>query len=90
MGDLAELDLHALAVGKLDAEAFAVGDIGLRDLQAALGKAEPTHAMGKPRGHSRLEIRQQHYQMTGDAKIMQLGNGLWRLSIRFRPLPAER
>ena len=38
--DLAELDLHALAVGELDAEALAPVDVLLRDLHAALGPAE--------------------------------------------------
>src|SRR5262249_50398780 len=47
--DVAELDLHALAIGKLDAETFALVHIGLRDLAAALGEPEPTHAMGEPR-----------------------------------------
>ena len=46
---LAELDLHALAVGEPDAEALALLDIGLRDLHAALGEAEPAHAMRQPR-----------------------------------------
>src|SRR5262249_29178469 len=47
--DVAELDLHALAVGEPDAETLALVDISLRDLAAALGEPEPAHAMGEPR-----------------------------------------
>ena len=47
--DLAELDLHAFAVGELDAEALAPSDVFLRDLHAALGEAEPAHAVRQPR-----------------------------------------
>src|SRR6185312_8293836 len=50
VGDITELDLHALAVGELDAEAFALVDVCLRDLAAALGEAEPAHAVGEPGG----------------------------------------
>src|SRR5229473_2141564 len=46
---LAELDLHALAVGEPDAKALALGDVGLRDLHRALGEPEPAHAVGEPR-----------------------------------------
>src|SRR5262245_43559961 len=46
---LAELDLHALAVGEPHSEAFALRHVGLRDLHRALGEAEPAHAMGEPR-----------------------------------------
>src|SRR3984893_1899741 len=42
---LAKLDLHAFALGKLDAEAFALAHIALCNLHAALGEAEPAHAM---------------------------------------------
>ena len=47
--DVAEHELHALAIGELDAETLALGDIGLRDLAAALGEAEPAHAVREPR-----------------------------------------
>src|SRR5215470_11437736 len=49
MRDVAELDLHAFAIGEPDAETFALVHIGLRDLAAALGEPRPAHAMGKPR-----------------------------------------
>src|SRR3984957_12239817 len=49
LGDLAELDLDALAVRELDAEALAIVHIGLGDLHAALGLPEPAHAVGEPR-----------------------------------------
>jgi len=49
VADLAELHLHALAVGELDAETLAAIDVLLRDLHAALRPAEPAHAMGQPR-----------------------------------------
>ena len=49
VADLAELHLHAFAVGELDAETFAAADIVLRDFDAALGPAEPAHAMRQPR-----------------------------------------
>src|SRR6516164_3345620 len=49
LGDLAELDLHTFAVGELDAEPFSSVDVILRDLQAALGPPEPTHAVRQPR-----------------------------------------
>ena len=62
--DLAELDLHALAVGELDAETFAVLHIGLRDLHAALGEPEPAHAMRQPR---RAEPDLRHLQAVADA-----------------------
>jgi hypothetical protein len=47
--DRAELHLHALAVGQLDAEAFALLDIRVLDLLAAGGAAAPAHAVGEPR-----------------------------------------
>src|SRR5262249_12502649 len=49
VGDLAELDLHALAVRELDAETLAPADILLRDLETALRPAEPAHAVGEAR-----------------------------------------
>ena len=50
MRDLAEVDLHALAVGEPHSKAFALSDVGLRDLHRALGQPEPAHAVGEPRG----------------------------------------
>src|SRR3954453_6528977 len=46
---LAKLDLHALAVGQSDAEAFAFPHVTLGDLHAALGPPEPAHARGEAR-----------------------------------------
>src|SRR5262249_41408091 len=46
---LTELDLHALAVGEPDAEPLAPRHVSLGDLDAALGPAEPAHAVGEPR-----------------------------------------
>ena len=62
---LAELDLHAFAVGELDAEAFAVVDVVLRDLHAALGLPEPAHAMRQPR---RAEPDLRDLQAVADAE----------------------
>ena len=59
-----QFDLHALAVGELDAEAFAVLHIILRDLHAALGEAEPAHAMRQARG-AKPHLR--HLQPVADA-----------------------
>src|SRR5262249_30545964 len=50
VGDLAELDLHALAVGEPHPEPFAVGDISLGDLAAALGEPKPAHAVRETGG----------------------------------------
>ena len=38
MGDLAELDLHAFAIGEPHPEPFALLHIALRNLHAALGQ----------------------------------------------------
>src|SRR6185437_299242 len=62
---LAELDLHAFAVGELDAETFAVVDVGLRDVEAALRQAEPAHAVRQPR---RAEPDLRHLQAVADAE----------------------
>src|SRR5262245_49253526 len=61
---LAELDLHALAVGELDAESLAAVHVVLGDLHAALGKPEPAHAMGEPR---RTEAYLRDLQPVADA-----------------------
>src|SRR5207237_9664389 len=47
--DLAELNLHAFTVRKLDAETFAFGDVVLSNLHATLGKPEPPHAVRQSR-----------------------------------------
>ncbi len=47
--DFAKLDLHTFAIGELDAEPLALVDVILRDFEAALGEAEPSHAMGEAR-----------------------------------------
>src|SRR6266566_557887 len=47
--DLAELNLHAFTIRKLDAETFAFGDVVLGDLHATLGKPEPPHAVRQSR-----------------------------------------
>ena len=47
---LTELDLHALTIAELDAEALALRHVGLRDFHAAFRLAKPTHAVGQPRG----------------------------------------
>src|SRR6516165_5433250 len=65
LGDLAELDLHTFAVGELDAEPFSSVDVILRDLQAALGPPEPTHAVSQPR---RAEPDLGHFQSITDAE----------------------
>ena len=49
MRNLAELDLHALAVSQSNAEAFALRHVALGNLHAALGQPEPAHAMGEAR-----------------------------------------
>ena len=49
LGHLAELDLHAFAIGKLHAKTLAMSNVLLRDFHAALGEAEPSHAVRQPR-----------------------------------------
>src|SRR5581483_778213 len=56
--------LHALAVGTTDSKTLPALDVLLSDLHAALGPAEPAHAMGKPR---RSEPRLHHAQPVADA-----------------------
>src|SRR5262249_28950194 len=62
---LAELDLHALAVGEPDAETFAPRHVVLRDLHAALRPAEPAHAVGQAR---RAEPDLRHPQPVADTE----------------------
>src|SRR5262245_18960618 len=50
MRHLAEVDLHAFAVSESYPEPLAMGDISLCNLHAALGEAEPAHAVGESRG----------------------------------------
>src|ERR1700736_5152289 len=63
--DLAELNLHAFTVRKLDAETFALVHVVLCDLHAALGKPEPAHAVRQPR---RAEPDLCHFESTADAE----------------------
>src|SRR5262245_16229043 len=62
---LAELDLHALAVGKPYAEAFAPRHVVLGDLHATLRPAEPAHAVGEA---CRAEPDLRHPQPVADAE----------------------
>src|SRR3974390_1940657 len=56
MRDVAELDLDALPGGELDAETFAPEYIFLRNLDTALGEAEPAHAVREAR-RSETDLR---------------------------------